>query len=69
MRHYKCVCACYLAVSYKQGTEHHRNSDVDISHSSPFPLLVNKPKAVRILYSCRSLSSGAHMKAFDCVLH
>lgn len=40
-----------------------RNSDVAISHSSPFSLLVNKPKAVRLLYSRPGLSSGAHMKA------
>lgn len=57
------VCARHLALSYKQGTAHCRNNDAAISHSSPFPLLVNKPKAVHILYSCRSLSSGAHMKA------
>lgn len=56
------VCARHLALSYKQGTAHRRNNDTAISHSSPFPLLVNKPKAVHILYSCHSLSSGAHMK-------
>lgn len=50
MHHHECVCARHLALPYKQGTEHHRNSDVAISHSSPFSLLVNKPKAACILY-------------------
>lgn len=62
MHHHECVCACHLALSYKQGTEHHRNSDAAISHSSPFSLLINKTKAACILYSCRGLSLGAHMK-------
>lgn len=57
------VCTRHLALSYKPGTEQHRNSDVAISHSSPFSLLVNKPKAARVLYSRPGLSSGAHMKA------
>lgn len=63
IRHHECVCACHLALSYKQGTEHHRNSDVATSHGSPFSFFINKPKAARILYSHCGLSSGAHMKA------
>lgn len=63
MHHHECVCACHLALSYKQGPEHHRNSDAAISHSSPFSLLINKPKAAHILHSRRGLSLGAHMKA------